>query len=228
MTKDQRDKYFGFWAGAKKAQGWINLPKKEEDALRYDIQERALGGVRKSSADLTNKEQDIVLAAFRAISSPSDLNFQIRQIEQERTRLLYRIAQQILVLGLFMEGEDGPLKYAQSIVRDRFATEWMSELSAEPSPRISKATLDSISPKIITDSQLKMLRNTLNRCISKFRQKKDWTEHEMYRAAGLPCLRKDCAQCRDAMVPPSEISPLSAPSAPPRETSEPELAETPF
>jgi hypothetical protein len=91
MTKRQISLYWREWQAAKQAlvrdQG---LLPSEAERERHRIHMEELGA-DKSSANLSNTDLDKVLAGFRAISRPDDLEGQIRQQDQPRIRLIYAI-----------------------------------------------------------------------------------------------------------------------------------------
>jgi hypothetical protein len=228
MTPKQTQLYWREWSAAKKA-GALT------DQDRYALMEEALGLDDVSSKNLTNEQLDKVLAAFRAISRPSSLNTQLRQIEQPRTRLLHRIAQQLQLLALFV---DHPCNYAKTILQDRFNTTFLEELSADPgSGRTGASPVVEGAPPETSDSELAMMRNTLARCLSKLRRRgilsehgharaKLWgyhrtqgtaehplklTEHDICQMADVICRCAECARKNRNAVP--AISPGLAASA---------------
>lgn len=91
LTRKQTYLYFTLWK-----QAWAVLQKNQQSAIshqpsaRHQITARALG-VDKSSKDFTNADFDKVLGELRAIIEPDNLAAQLRQLNQERGRLLYGI-----------------------------------------------------------------------------------------------------------------------------------------
>lgn len=83
MTPAQKALYWREWGACSRALKAAG--KKAGDTERHALQYKALGHNRSSTA-LTNSEFDKVLAVFRAISRPDDLNAQLRQIDQPETR----------------------------------------------------------------------------------------------------------------------------------------------
>lgn len=69
---------------------WRVVLQTNPAANRHDLHRRALG-CDKSHKNFTNQDFDAVLAVFRSLSRPDDLNSQLRQQEMERTRLIYAI-----------------------------------------------------------------------------------------------------------------------------------------
>ncbi len=105
MTASQNRLYFREWGSVRaacKAHGWP-VPD------RHELHVRALG-FDKSHLDFNNEDLDKVLAEFRAISRPDDLAGQLRQRDQPRRRLLYRIRQL------------APEPYWLKIAQDKFGT----------------------------------------------------------------------------------------------------------
>jgi len=114
MTARQNSFYFREWGSVRaacKAHGWP-VPD------RHELHVRALGYDR-SHLDFSNEDLDKVLAEFRAISRPDDLAGQLRQRDQPRLRLLYRIRQL------------APEPYWQAIARDKFGTADEASLGVE-------------------------------------------------------------------------------------------------
>jgi hypothetical protein len=83
MTTKQESLYWHEWAAVR-----AENPR----ADRHDLHIQALGH-DKSHKDFSNKDFDAVLAIFRSISQPDDVNAQLRQIDGERRRCIYAIAQ---------------------------------------------------------------------------------------------------------------------------------------
>jgi hypothetical protein len=187
MTTKQKYLYFTEWQKAKKAACQSGSDLKESD--RHTLHIRALGQ-DKSSKDFTNEDLDKVLAEFRAISRPTSLNSQLRQIEQPRTRLLKKIVHLFNCVSVFVES-DG--EYITTILHQRFHVE----------------NIDDIAEMHI----LEQVRSTFTRIVSKLRQEYNlekfgsinspdrMTEHDMCARAGVPCLHTDCAECRSLKSP---------------------------
>ena len=130
-----------------------------------EIHRRALG-CDKSSTALTNEEFDKVKAAFLAISRPDDLDAQIRQLNQARKRLLYRITQeQTSLLAVLLPGEtpDDRRRHAERYViqvsRDKFGTEDLLLISSDRHER----------GRAGDKSDLELLRDTLDTRINSLR-----------------------------------------------------------
>ena len=111
MSPAQLKLYRREWAAARQA-------GRLEESDRHQIHLQVLGR-DKSSKDLTNPELDKLLAAFRAISHPGDLNLQLSTLNQNRNRILYWIQHHC----------DAP--YARALARDKFGTEDFQSLPFE-------------------------------------------------------------------------------------------------
>lgn len=127
MTAKQTALYFREWG---------KVHKRYPDVDRHDLHTRALGS-DKSSKAFTNRDLDLVLAEFRALTDPDSVDAQLRQIEQPRTRLLWKIDHYLNGLRLYVE----PQSYLAAILRDQFTGATLADLS---------------------ETQLKNLRNTLS------------------------------------------------------------------
>ncbi len=113
MTLPQNRRYWRKWNEVRKLlTGLGEYSAADAEAERKTIQARALGGVEKSSKDLTNRELDKVYDAFDAylvlINGPATAP----AISQPCKRLIWAIEQ----LGL-----DEP--YIAAIARDQFKTD---------------------------------------------------------------------------------------------------------
>lgn len=146
MTLPQDKLYWREWAAARRLDPFLD---------RHECHVKALG-VDKSHASFSNDEFDRVLAFFRSISRPADVNAQIRQLEQPKIRLLHKIqVEQLAVLGgLLSDGTDEEKQsladhYVRSILKDRFS---------------------GLAIENLTFSDLKMLRATLAARISRLRK----------------------------------------------------------
>jgi hypothetical protein len=105
MTASQKRLYFREWGSVRAACKAHNWPVPD----RHELHVRALT-YDKSHLDFTDLDLDKVLAEFRAVSHPDDLAGQLRQQDQPRLRLLYRIRQL------------APDRYWKAIARDKFGT----------------------------------------------------------------------------------------------------------
>ena len=95
---------------------WNRVRKAAPATQRHDLHVQALG-FDVSHKDFTNGDLDKVLAEFRAVSEPWNLNAQMRQLNQPRERLMWSIRQRA----------DRP--YWEKIMRDRFKKERLEDLS---------------------------------------------------------------------------------------------------
>ncbi len=159
MTDKQTSLYWREWGALGrrcKKEGWT-VPD------RSDLHVRALG-YRKSSKALTNPELDKVLGVFRAYSQVENVNSQVRQLRQPRTRLEHKIKiDQVRLLSVVLseqvrdgvisshpefaeEGEVVPAKFFEpnleagmafvaKVMQKRFGTEDLAEISDVPVPR---------------------------------------------------------------------------------------------
>ncbi|HOC58198.1 MAG TPA: hypothetical protein PKI20_21445 [Verrucomicrobiota bacterium] len=114
MTPLQNSLYFREWGRVRATckQHGFHVPD------RHALHVKALG-LDKSHLDFTNDDFDRVLAEFRAISSPEDLDGQLRQQDQPRRRLLYSICRL------------APEPYWRAIARDKFGTADETRLDLE-------------------------------------------------------------------------------------------------
>ena len=86
MSPAQTSLYFREWGKVRAYYLAKGIDPKQAGAKRHELHLTALGS-DKSSKSFTNADLDKVLAAFYAISSPSDLTAQLRQIDQPTHRL---------------------------------------------------------------------------------------------------------------------------------------------
>jgi hypothetical protein len=107
MTKAQASLYWREWGKVRKA-----APETD----RHELHVRALGADR-SHKEFTNGDLDQVLAEFRVVSEPWNLNAQMRQLNQPRKRLMWSIRNRA----------DQP--YWEKIMRDRFSKERLEDLT---------------------------------------------------------------------------------------------------
>lgn len=118
MTKAQRNLYWREWGKVHKMYPHID---------RHDMHAAALG-TDKSSSAFSNRDLDLVLGQFRAITSPADLDMQLRQATMDRTRLLYAIEK--LLQDLAKLGIDSHA-YLLRILKERFHVRHIEDLSHE-------------------------------------------------------------------------------------------------
>lgn len=85
MSPKQTQLYWRDWSACRKALVASGLPPQEADAMRTHLTTQALGKSVSSKA-LTNRQLDRVLAAFRAISRPTDDAAQLHAADQDLIR----------------------------------------------------------------------------------------------------------------------------------------------
>lgn len=92
LSRAQNALYWREWSAAKRAlmPGRSTFTKAEEEQRRHELHIKALGD-DKSHVDFDNDDFDHVLAAFRALSRPGDLNAQHHALNGQRKRLLFGI-----------------------------------------------------------------------------------------------------------------------------------------
>lgn len=125
MTPAQIKLYWREWAATWRAitAARPDLTYRDAGIERHSLHRRALG-YPKSSADLDNGEFDKVLAAFRSVSRPDDLRAQLRQINQPRGRMLWKIERVLLPrLAEALDGWQQAEAYVTAILLDRFNTD---------------------------------------------------------------------------------------------------------
>ena len=106
MTPLQNSLYFREWGRVRAVCKQQGFPVPD----RHSLHVKALGQ-DKSHLDFTNDDFDQVLAEFRALSQPDNLDAQLRQQDMPRRRLLYSI--------MHLAAEP----YWRAIARDKFGTD---------------------------------------------------------------------------------------------------------
>jgi len=94
---------------------WQKVRSQRPAADRHALHIEALGE-DKSHKDFTNEEFDQVLSVFRAVSEPDNLDAQLRQLDQPRRRLAWKIKSL------------APEAYRDKIMLDRFGTTRLEDL----------------------------------------------------------------------------------------------------
>jgi hypothetical protein len=160
---------------------WGAVHKADPSIDRHELHIAALGE-DKSHKHFTNEEFDKVLGQMRAISRPTDLAGQIRQLNQKKTRLIWKICtEQLTLLSVYQKNA----YYVYSVALDKF-----------PSLRGGSAVLTSSKLQEILNQlepdQLEHLRSTLAQRINDLRRKAGHTIHDMRKLACLPC---ECRIC---------------------------------
>jgi len=192
MTPPQTLLYWREWAAVRRA---------KPDADRDHLTITALGS-RKSSKAFNNSDLDRVLAVFRSISQPGNLNSQMRQIAQPRERLLYTIAEHSKCLRLYVEDVEG---YTGLILSERFGVRSVDDLSDHPDMRRTPSGM------VEQNSPLLRYCMTLNARLQVWRKKAAHTLHQMRTLADVSC---DCAVCRRASDPVPSLQPAGDDSDP--------------
>ena len=111
MTPRQIKLYWDEWRAVSKIVG--------NTISRHDLHREALG-YDKSSRALSNKEFDRILAHFRAINRPADLNAQLRLQQQPEIRARHVIHNLTSTLARHLGGRDQADAYLDALLRDRF------------------------------------------------------------------------------------------------------------
>ncbi len=127
MTTPQIRKYRAEWGRAYRALRAGGWPPARAEARRHELHVKALG-FDKPSAELTNREFDLVLREFHAISDGGDLNRQIaldEMGERRGDRARARIRTLELHLGIEAGREHA---YVQGIARKVLGTDQLGSL----------------------------------------------------------------------------------------------------
>lgn len=184
MTKAQEKLYWREWGAVRKA---------DPQADRHQIQKQALGvDYHVPHKEYSNRQFDVVLAAFRAISRPASIEPQLRAQAQPAHRQQHRIHEIQKCLALYVEDVAG---YIATVAEDRFGvpadgTFSLDDLSDQETARINWQTK---KPETVP-SQLEQMLMTLWARVQDMRRDADHTLHQMRILAGVPCA---CARiCR--------------------------------
>ena len=141
---------------------------------RCDGCEALLGKERISLNDFSRRHGfDQLLAAFSAVLDSSNLNAQLRQINQARTRKLWRL--QCLKKQLAALGQNAD-RYVATVLQERFGGRTVEDLPDDPGIRGHA-------------SQLTMLLMTLSARVNDMRKAAGLTIRELDHAAGVPTRR---------------------------------------
>lgn len=98
---------------------WSAVLRADPSADRHALHIAALGHDC-SVKTMTNQEFDQVLAQFASVTHPNSVDSQLRQLDQPRRRLLWKIqVEQRACLSLYVEDPDA---YIDSIITDKFGT----------------------------------------------------------------------------------------------------------
>lgn len=149
---------------------------------------------------------------LEAWSQPGDLHRAVRTIRNPRRVLEYKVmndqAALLAVLNAFEQGReiDAPDQltvedhsraehYITELMRSRFRTEDITQVSEVVKPRFRKDAQGQWVPTGQEKSDLECLRDTLDARISALRRGTPWSWHDLRMRAGVPC---ECATfCRD-------------------------------
>lgn len=184
MSPKQTQLYWREWAAVRRAD-----PQADRQALTV----RALGRAR-SSKEFSNADLDKVLAVFREVSRPADVDGQLRQQGQARARREHRIDEVMRCLGVYVEDVAG---YVARIVSDKLGVPvdgslTLADVSDEPTLRTRRDGVAYPGP-----SDLEQVLMTLWARVQPMRRARGHTLHEMKLAAGVPCT---CAKiCRQGL-----------------------------
>jgi hypothetical protein len=179
MTAAQNRLYWREWSAVRKA-----FP----DADRHEVTTRALGQA-KSHLSFTERDFDLVLGAFRAMSKP-DLNGQLRQDNGDVRRMMHRIHETQQMLGVYVEDVAG---YVSTVLADKFGvpvggSKTVDDLDTRPRVFRNRKTGDLVE----LPSELMQLQITLYDRLQTMRKKHGHTLHELAQLAGVKCT---CAAC---------------------------------
>ncbi len=178
MTEKQNTLYWREWGKVTRACKDNGVPAPD----RHELHRQALDGRDKSHTKFSNADFDRVLAEFRAVSQPGDIRAQLRQEEQPRYRLKFRIR----------ELADNAL--IASIVQDRFAwSVWLRKhypeaegvtLAMAPASIVAEYREGGLSVTLddLAEWQLVQLRDTLCARKSGATQRREDVEGELVSA----------------------------------------------
>jgi hypothetical protein len=184
---------------------WGAVHKADPSIDRHELHIAALGE-DKSHKHFTNDEFDKVLGQMRAISKPTDLAGQLRQLNQKKTRLVWKISQeQCALLAVVLKSSFDSFSLT---VGDQLRAElYIAQIATDQFGGQRNAALQTLLSALAPD-QLENLRSTLASRINQLRRKQGLTIHEMRNLACLPC---DCKVCTNA----GRVSaPIREPSVP--------------
>lgn len=171
MSPKQKALYFKTWQA-------VHRQCPELDRHEFHIQ---IFGKDKSSLAFTDKDLDKFLEVAWRITKPADVNAQLRQMNQQKTRLIWKI--EVYLANFLRLYREDPAAYTLSIIRDqlRFA------LPEDKSTAELRPVLETLDVP-----QLENLRSTLTARLNELRNHAGHTIHDMHILAGVQC---DCAPC---------------------------------
>lgn len=223
MTEAQFRGYWYWWNRACKAQGWHKLSSTQREDLRRRVHAEVFGSPVSAKEIDSTSGYGRIKARFQALADivrgavESD-----RPQDDEQRRQLWVIRERILpCLALYVEDAAA---YVREILRWRFkltaGINTIEDLSAVSAPRM-------VNGRPVNQSEIEMLRDTLNGRLHAFRRKAKHTLHDMCLAAGIEC---NCAPCKLLRARQIKLRSTPAP-APVQELvtePEPELVDQPF
>lgn len=192
MSPKQTQLYWREWAAVRRA---------DPQANRQALTVRALGRAG-SSKEFSNADLDKVLAVFRAVSRPADVDGQLRQQGQARARREHRIDEVMRCLGVYVEDVAG---YVARIVADKLGVPvdgslTLADVSDEPTVRTRRDGVAYPGP-----SDLEQVLMTLWARVQPLRRARGHTLHEMKLAAGVPCACAKICRKRTPVVIEGEV-----------------------
>lgn len=187
MTAAQTKYYWSAWGAACRHCKSHGFPAPDRDAITV-----AALGKRVSSKDLSNRQLDLILAAFAAISRPADMDRQLRQADQSRQRKEWRIGEHLAELGVYVAD---PAGYAARLFGDKFCIPAGGALDIRALDDRPGARIDRHGDPVETPSQLDQCLMTLARCVQQHRRAAGDSIHDMRVAAGLTCRCESCRAC---------------------------------
>lgn len=137
LTRNQNALYWREWSAVRKAS-----PASD----RHELHLQALGE-EKSHVDFNNDDFDKVLAAFRAVSQPGNLNAQLHALNGQRKRLLFGIRK----LARSMDAGDA---YVAGIVRT---------MNAEG--KLGSDDLEQLHPRELTKVMIALRQHEKRGCV---------------------------------------------------------------
>jgi hypothetical protein len=176
MTPKQTKVYWAAWGAVRKA---------DPSADRHELHRRAFNGQNKSSKDFnTTTDFDAIMAIFRSISDPANLNAQLRPYRQAEQRITHGRMNHIALLQAL--GIEHAENYLSAILKNRFKVAFVSDLSQDPTRKPN----GDRGP-----SQLMQYVYTISARIDKMREQKGWTQHDLYTRAAIDC---PCLACKQS------------------------------
>jgi hypothetical protein len=184
MTEAQKKLYWREWGAVRRA-----FPKADRD----DITIKALGA-RKSHLDFSNRDFDLVLGAFRALTKPC-LKGQLRQDTGDTRRLMHRISETQAMLGVYIEDVAG---YVATVLADKFGvpvggSKTIEDLNDKPRSFWNART----KQRVELPSELMQLQMTLWARLNALRKKQGHTLCQVASLANVPCRCTSCQRKQD-------------------------------